>query len=254
MMHCAGRWNGSAVMVMSGLKVGIISALEREVAPMLKSWRREALAYQGRQYRMFRSRSGSAVYMECGIGRQWGMQATEALIATERPQAIVSAGFAGALRPERKVGQQVEPGMVIDGETGDRFLAVNGSSIALVSAPDIADKEAKKQLADRFAAEAVDMEAAAVARIARQHGVPFYAIKAISDEVDFPMPPFNRFVNDEGRLEMARFVAHISLRPQYWRSVILLGMNCRRAAAELCEGLGRLIVEISSGRKSVVNA
>lgn len=228
--------------------------MEQEVAPMLKMWRRETLAHEGRGYRLFRSPSGSEVYVACGIGRGWGMKATEALIAAEDVQAIISAGFAGALTPERKIGDLIEPGTVIDAETGDRFASVNGGNLALVSASQVVGRETKKQLTARYGAEAVDMEAAAVARIAQQHEIAFYAIKSISDELEFLMPPFNHFINRDGGLEMARFAVCVALRPQYWPSVVRLGINSRRAAAELCKGLVRVMADISSGRKSIVNA
>jgi len=235
-------------------KIGIVSAMEREVAPMLRLWTRDTVAYQGRRYRVVRSRCGGKVYIACGIGRRCAIEATEALIAAERPQAIISAGFAGALSPAGGVGQRIAPGVVLDAETGERFFCADGGEGVLVSAPEVAGCEFKKQLALRFKAEAVDMEAAAVARVAQMHGVAFYVVKAISDELDFPMPPLHRFVSADGQLETARFVAHISIRPRYWASVIRLGRNSRRARVELCQGLERLTAELRSRRESILRA
>ena len=45
----------------------------------------------------------------------------------------------------------------------------------------------------------VDMEGAAVAQVAKEHGLEFAAVKAISDDADFPMPPLNRFIDENGK-------------------------------------------------------
>ena len=49
------------------------------------------------------------------------------------------------------------------------------------------------------------MEAAAVAAVAQERGIEFAAVKAISDELDFVMPPVGRFVDADGKFETARF-------------------------------------------------
>ena len=58
------------------------------------------------------------------------------------------------------------------------------------------------KLAQSYGAQAVDMEAAAVARGAQARGVRFMAVKAISDESTFAMPSMDRFV--DGRVNFAR--------------------------------------------------
>ena len=66
----------------------------------------------------------------------------------------------------------------------------------LVSAAGVAGVEQKAKLAESYGAQAVDMEAAAVARGAQAQGVGFLAVKAISDESDFHMPALDRFVDE----------------------------------------------------------
>ena len=55
----------------------------------------------------------------------------------------------------------------------------------LVSFGSVASPAQKAKLRESFGAQAVDMEAAAVARAAEARGVEFAVVKVISDEFDF---------------------------------------------------------------------
>jgi len=84
------------------------------------------------------------------------------------------------------------------------------------------------------------MEAAAVAAVAQKRGIEFAAIKAISDEVDFVMPPVGEFVDQAGRFQTLRFAIYIAVRPKWWRAVKQLNSNSRLAAVKLSEALKHL--------------
>jgi adenosylhomocysteine nucleosidase len=81
------------------------------------------------------------------------------------------------------------------------------------------------------------MEAAGVASIADSCGLPFYAVKCVSDEVGFPMPPMNDFVDAEGKLHMATYGMKMLLHPAWWRPTWRLARNGQLAAVELCRAL-----------------
>ncbi len=223
------------------LKVGIVSAMQREVAPMLKEWQQGRLEYQHRSYTVWRT--GGAVYIQSGIGREPALFATRALVGNQHPDILVSAGFAGALTRLLTVGDSIAPGTVIDAKTGKRFNLHSGTGV-LVSASVIADEAEKTNLASRYDAEAVDMEAAAVAQVAEESGIPFCTVKTISDEVGFPMPPFNAYVNDEGQLAIPQFAAHVAMRPGYWPSLMQLARNSKRASQELSAALKQMLVRL----------
>jgi adenosylhomocysteine nucleosidase len=224
------------------LKVGIVSAMEREIGPLLKTWKRGTIRDGSRVYGVWRS--DVVTYVASGIGREPGLLAARALVKGERPDILVSAGFAGALTRQLSVGETITPGTVIDGQTGERFLSRGGTGV-LVSAAAIADEAAKKQLGEQFGAEAVDMEGAAVARVAQENGIPFCAVKSISDELGFAMPPFNAYVTADGKLALERFAAHIAIRPSYWPSLVQLARNSKRASLELSAALQHLLSTIS---------
>src|SRR5258707_6852349 len=64
-----------------------------------------------------------------------------------------------------------------------------------------------------FRSSIVDMEAAAVAQGAETRGVSFGALKVVSDEAAFAMPPVHGFVAPDGKFRTASFAAHVAIRP-----------------------------------------
>jgi len=111
------------------------------------------------------------------------------------------------------------------------------SPVRLVSASEVAGPRSKADLAQRFHALAVDMEAAGVARVAQECNVGFLCVKAISDEFDFPLPPLNRFVDGEGSFKTGSFAVWTALRPKHWPKVFELSRNSARALQALAAWL-----------------
>jgi adenosylhomocysteine nucleosidase len=221
-------------------KVAMVAALEREVRPLLKRGRKVEREYEGRRFKFFES--GESVLVCGGIGAEAARRATEAVIALYQPMLVQSVGFAGALDPLLKVGEIVSPSRIIDARDGSSVETVAGCGV-LVSAASIAGVEQKAKLAKCYGAQAVDMEAAAVARGAQARNVPFMAVKVISDESGFAIPPMDRFVDQQGQFRTARFVMFVGSRPWLWLRVIRLAGNSAKASRALCVELERLILE-----------
>src|SRR5215472_12474110 len=137
-------------------EVAIVAALQREVAPLVRSWRVSDQEHGGKKFRFFES--GNAVVVCGGMGFEAARRATEAIIALYRPSVVLSVGFAGALDETLRVGDVVEARSVLDARDGSRTETGSGSGV-LVSFPAIAGAEQKKKLAKSYGAQAVDMEA-----------------------------------------------------------------------------------------------
>jgi adenosylhomocysteine nucleosidase len=221
-------------------KVAIIAALEREVRGLLREWRKVERTYEGRRFKVFES--GGVVLVCGGIGYEAARRAAEAAVALYKPQVLLSAGFAGALDARLKVGQILWPRAVIDASDGRRTEAASGRG-SLVSFSSVAGPGQKAKLAMSYGAQAVDMEAAAVARSARTKGIAFAAVKAVSDEASFEMPDVYRFVTNDGRVRFAAVVAFAVLRPWLWPALIRLGRNSAKASQALCGELERYLRE-----------
>ena len=216
--------------------IAIVAAMRSELAPLLASAR--ARRVQGIQV----FELPSALVAIGGIGRKVAAQAAEIVVEEANPKLLVSAGFAGALTPGLEAGEVVHVGDIIDEVTGEHCSTGAGNAV-LVSATRVTGIEAKKRLAAMFAASAVDLEGAAVAQVAKQHGIAFAAVKAISDELEFPMPPFNSFVDERGQLQTGKFTAFVAVRPRWWGPVLRLARNSAMASKNLSIALEHLMGE-----------
>jgi adenosylhomocysteine nucleosidase len=212
-------------------RLAIVAALEREVRPLVKSWRVTDKEHDGRRFRFFEN--GEVVVVCGGIGAAASRRASEAVIAIFDPQIVCSAGFVGALDPKLKVGDLVRPSSVINAGDGSRTLVEGGEGV-LVSFESVASPAQKSKLRDSFGAETVDMEAATVARAAEARGKEFTAVKAVSDEIDFEFPAMERFVDADGKFSQGGFAWYAAVRPWLWPRVMRLARNSNRASRALC--------------------
>lgn len=234
-MRYGAQWSGSGPTDMS--RAAIVAALEREVRPLVKHWRVSDKEHEGRRIRFFEN--GELVLICGGIGADAARRAAEAVIMLYEPGVVYSAGYAGALDPQVKVGEIIRPARVVNAGDGSS-VQISGGSGVLVSYPAVANPEQKEKLRESYQAQAVDMEAAAVARAADARGVSFSALKVISDESDFPFPPTDRFVDSEGRFHEMSFAWFVAIRPWLWLRVMRLARNSGRASRILCEQIRKL--------------
>jgi adenosylhomocysteine nucleosidase len=211
-------------------RIAIVAALEREVAGLLKNSRRIDREYGGRKFAFFEREK--EVIVCGGIGVEAARRAAEAVIVLYHPALVQSVGFAGALQSNLRVGDILVLGLLIDARDGSRIEISDGDG-TLLTFMSVANAQQKSRLAQSYAAQAVDMEAAGVALAARTHGVAFRAVKVISDEMNFEMPDMTGFVDAQGRFRAIRFVGHAALRPWLWPAIATLAHNSEKAAAAL---------------------
>jgi len=215
-------------------KTAIVVALAREVAPLTKGWPAKVLEHGGYEFEVLENEN---IVVICGgIGAEAARRASEAAIAVYHPVRLVSAGFAGALTASLKAGEVVIPQHVIDVADGSSFDTGAGEG-KLVSFTEIAGQGQKASLAKAYGAQAVDTEAASVARCAQIHGLQFLAVKAISDEEHVTLPEMRRFVDGKGQFRTGRFAAFAGVRPWLWPGLLELARNSVKASKALCRAL-----------------
>jgi adenosylhomocysteine nucleosidase len=228
-------------------RVAIVCAMAQEIGPLVKRWRK----VRERGLTFFESERAVAVV--AGIGTAPAALASMTLIAREQPSSLVSAGLCGALRQDFKVGQVLWPRAVVNVATAKRYASQwAGADGTIVSGRSIAGEGRKRELREQFGADAIEMEASGVASIADSCGLPFYAVKAVSDELDFPMPPMNEFVDAEGKFHMFSYGAKMLVNPRWWRPTLALARNGHLASVELCKGLEHLIEQLSKQEQGVL--
>jgi adenosylhomocysteine nucleosidase len=143
-------------------------------------------------------------------------------------------------------GSIARPSTVINVRTGERFPCAGGDGSVLATVASFAGLNEKRRLYDAYGVGTVEMEAATVARLAQAHGLPFSAIKAVSDGADFELPGIERFHTAEGQFREAAFAVYAAFRPWLWRPVVKMAKGSKLAAANLCREIEFLIQRYDS--------
>lgn len=223
-------------------RVAIIAAFPGELKPLVHGWPHS-------------QRSGVRFWAQRNVEEEWIVAcagagqnaATKAFAAIEDGgpiDLVFSIGWAGALKPDLIAGEAHNIAGVIDALTGERFRCEAGAGpLWLVTSPRVADEDEKLRLASTYNAALVDMEAAAIARLAAMRGIPFYGVKGISDPLNAQLPDFNQFLGPDGQLQTARLIFHALLRPWHWPALIRMGENSSRATRGIARTLNEFLAE-----------
>ncbi len=217
-------------------RVAIIAAMPGELKPLVRNWPHSSR--NGIQFWARRNKEEEWIAACAGAG-QFAATRTFAAIEEGGPIDLVfSVGWAGALRAEIAPGTAHNVAGVIDVRTGERFHCDAGAGeLWLATSPKVAPYTEKRRLTSAYQAALVDMEAAAVARLAAMRGIPFYSIKGVSDALTDRLPDFNRFLTPDGRFRRARFAFFAVFRPWYWPALLRMGENSKRASQSIAESL-----------------
>ena len=234
-------------------RVGIIAAMPGELKPLVRGWKRLSLPRSGRGASAWQGVMGDAVCVAvcAGMGEQAAERACAIAANGEPLNALVSVGWAGALSCGVQPATAYVVNEVVEAATGERFgtrssTEATPAALKLVTIDHVAGTpEEKKKLGIAYRAVLVDMEAAAIARFARNHGIAFYCLKAVSDVQGEVLPDFGRFSDSEGRLRLPALLGHVALRPRYWPALARVGNNGRRGAVEIAAALGPLLAPLA---------
>jgi adenosylhomocysteine nucleosidase len=222
------------------MRIGIIAALPGELKPLVKGWQ-SVKDLNPNVKRWVLARGEDTWIAVCaGMGAEAARRAFAAAEADGPLELVLSIGWVGALKAESAAGSVHVPTVVIDAQTGEQFSLTQGDRTwRLVTTARVADAPEKARLTATYGAALVDMEAATVARLAEMRKIPLLCIKGVSDEAGAELPDLNPFIDQQGQMRMASFLAHVAVRPCYWPSLAQLGRNSARAA----EAMRDLIVE-----------
>ena len=179
-----------------------------------------------------------------------GERALAGLLQEHKPDTVLIAGLCGGLDPSLGPGALIlarealdeagsalqPPAMTVTSarralrNEGPKFVC---SRLVTVGKP-VATPEAKRDLWNEHGAAGVDMETAAFARVATEHGASWMALRAIIDPAAMTLPRSLRDWNGEaGELSIALGIA---LRPRDWLAGGQLALAVRSALGALRRG------------------
>ena len=187
-----------------------------------------------------------ARFVASGPGVKNARAALEAVCQMETPSAIVSVGYVGALDPTLEVGQIFlarrvkRMGEKVDyqGELPAFPTAEGVAQGTLLTIDRVAQTSQEKRMLRQSGADAVDMEAYAVAGEAAKRALPFYCVRVVSDHAhtDFPVD-FNRARRADGTFAGWRILAQAGLNSSRWKRLLDLKRDAELASQCLAEFL-----------------
>ncbi len=192
-----------------------------------------------------------AILVVCsGVGPDNARAAAELLVAKGATQ-LISWGCAAALSPQLKAGDLTLADKLLDADYNELPLDLRWPSCAkailaanlpvisgclVESTSMVATGRQKKQIHGITDAIVLDMESAAVAKIANRHGLPFLAIRAIVDPANMDLPRAIAFAaNEHGDIMLSKLLLFLLLHPLELPQLIRLGINFRAATRTLTQ-------------------
>lgn len=242
--------------------LALFCALKEEASALRRQMTVEkAVSWGRRRLYLGKLRGRKALLAQTGTGRE-GAEAAARLVLGQYPvTALVSIGFAGALDRGLKAGDVIFCS-TLRCDDGPENTGVCQSDINLLSAMWQLDKgmpfrrgssvttiapvtapQAKHRLGQAFQADIVDMEGYWLARVAADHGVPFIAVRAISDTADENLSPFDRFLGADGDWQWWKAIPQLIRSPRRLPRLFGLYRNARQAEKGLAGFLAQLRAE-----------
>ena len=190
--------------------------------------------------------SGPGVVAEAGGGDDEALQARlDALADRQTVRAVVSVGLGGALFPSLKVGGWMIADQVMQGArtwaVDERLLhelrqALPSAAVGAIAGSDvmIVDAAAKAALHARTGALAVDMESHVAAAFAAERGLPFAALRVISDGADRALPKAAQAgMKADGGMDILAVLRELALDPRQLPALIRTGREAEVAFRQL---------------------
>lgn len=166
----------------------------------------------------------------------------------ENIQAILSFGLAGGLAPGLRAGDVVIASQILSGE--ERYRADAKWHQAMIAAFNgtlsihrgafaghdavLTNSADKAALHAATSALAVDMESHIAAEYAQRHGLPFAAIRAISDPAHRSLPELaSDALRPDGSVDLMKVISGVLRQPAQIPALIAAGSDSNKAFASL---------------------
>lgn len=228
-------------------KIGVIAAMQIEIdALKARLENSETTTISGIDYVQGELHGKKVIAAKCGIGKVFAAICAQTMITHFAPDCIINTGVAGALNPELHicdivVGEKTVQHDMDTSPIGDPVGLVSGINVVffendknvvdvicksaenlqfahrrgIIACGDqfVADKAIKDKIVENFAADACEMESAAMAQACYINNVPFGVIRAISDGADdganMDYPTFAKIAAEKGIALTDEFIKNI---------------------------------------------
>ncbi|WP_454630266.1 phosphorylase [Bradyrhizobium cenepequi] len=198
--------------------------------------------------------AGPGMIVICSSSDPQQLRALLATLDSSSFRGVISFGVAGGLDPALRSGDVVVATEVLSGDT--RFLADMALNEEMVASATlkrrkivrgglagveqvIAARACKAALRSETGAAAVDMESHIAAAYAAKAGIPFAALRVISDPAHRALPELAKTaVKPNGDIDIRKVLRGVARNPRTLRALVSTGIDFNRALRSLrgCRG------------------
>jgi adenosylhomocysteine nucleosidase len=193
----------------------------------------------------------SIAVIHTGVGRKTCRERLEVLLRRENFESLISAGFAGALEKNLRVGHL----LVSENFSSPEFLGSPNLDLAdettflgkLLTVPRMVETVADRESLNRnYEATAVDMETEVIAELCAAHNLPMLSIRAISDTIaePFPAPANVLFDVAKQKTDFVRLGAYLIAHPSAFRRLNSFRKRVTVARKTLADALDRIVATV----------
>jgi nucleoside phosphorylase len=162
-------------------------------------------------------------------------------LAKDRPQLVLTCGFAGGLNPELATGTVVFAG---DPETGlEPALLAAGAKRARFHCAEAVAATAKQKRAlwEATGADAVEMESEVIRAVCGEQRIPSATVRVILDMADENLLlDFNQLMTADQKMSYGKLAVALAKSPGKVGALLRLQKQARAAAGNLAEVLARV--------------
>lgn len=157
--------------------------------------------------------------LHTGVGEKVCWQRLEKFLSDQQFDCLISAGFAGALTDDLRVGDLILAKNFSTVDLGERWSALSSLPIHIadmLTVPALIESgEERRKLALTSGAMAVDMETEFIARACATQGIPLLSIRVISDtpQERFPAPGNILFDLERQQIDHLKLATHFLRHP-----------------------------------------
>ena len=183
-----------------------------------------------------------------GVGKKECRERMEIMLRRERFEFLISAGFAGALEKDLRVGHLLvaenfsSPQML---GSPKLVLADEGTFLGkLLTVPRMVDAVAEREsLNKKTGAAAVDMETETLAEICAAHDLPMLSLRSISDTASepFPAPAHVLFDVAKQKTDFVRLGSYLLTHPSAFARLNAFRERVAIARRTLADGLEQIL-------------
>jgi adenosylhomocysteine nucleosidase len=177
-----------------------------------------------------------------GMGARNAERALRAALAAARPDLVLSAGFAGGLRPDLSSGSVV---FSVEGQPAleKKLLAAGAQAAKFHFVERVATTAGEKHaLREQTGADAVEMESQVIRSICDEQGISSATVRVILDAANDELPlDFNELMTGDQELDGRKLALALIKSPGKVGALLRLQKQSALAARRLAEVLGQVL-------------